>query len=162
AESSAGADECEAILKRASEMDPKLPFAVHIGERTARTRGDRDALIEWLRKRREASDDPVEQAHDLVREALLLSGSDGPPAASLLEQALRARPNDIGLHELYERLATEPPADYATWRAERASELSGPESARLALEAALEYERAGDLERAAAAAQHALRAGDDL
>jgi tetratricopeptide (TPR) repeat protein len=162
------ADQAEPLLKRAADLGPTLPLAVHLGERAARVRGDRDALVDWLRKRREASDDPIEQAHDLVREALLLSDSEGTPAAALLEQALRARPSDIGLRELYERLSGEPPADFATWRAQRAAEAmaraDGPdvEAARLALEASLDFERSGDLERAAAAARDAMAAGDQL
>lgn len=154
-------EEAEPLLRRAADLEPKLPLAVHLGERAARGRGDRDALVDWLRRRREISDDPIEQAHDLVREALLLSDAEGSPAASLLEQALRARPSDVGLRELYERLAPEPPADYAAWRADRANELTGADAARMALEAALEFERVGDVARAAACAHQAMAAGDD-
>ncbi len=156
------ADASDALLRRSAETDPEIPLAHHLGERAARARNDRDALVEWIRAHREASQDPVEQAHDLVREALLLAESDGSGAALLLEAALRARPTDVALREIYERLAPEPPADRATWRAERAAEATGVEAARLWLDAALELERAGDLESAARAAQQAVLAGETL
>ncbi|WP_437571433.1 hypothetical protein [Sorangium sp. So ce542] len=175
-------EEGERLLSRAAQIDPKLPVALHLGERSARARVDRDGLLEWLRTRRESATDPLERAHDLVREALLVAEADPASAASLLETAHRSRPQDIGLRELFERLAPEPPADRASWRAERATELmralhpggdgrapaegddraaAGAEAARLALEAALEYERAGDLGQAAASARQAIAAGDD-
>lgn len=156
-----GAD-AERLLGRAAEMAPKLPIPLYVGERSARARVDRDALIEWLRARREGATDPIEQAHDIVREALLVAESDAATAASLLEHALAARPQDSGLRDLFERLSPEPPPDRAAWRAERAAEASGAEAARLALEAALEFERAGDLERAAASARQAMAAGESL
>ncbi len=130
------ADESDALLRRAAEADPELPLAHHLGERAARARGDREALVEWIRARRDASPDPSEQAHDLVREALLVSEGDAAAAAPLLEAALRARPTDVALREIYERLAPEPPADRASWRAERAAEATGVEAARLWLDAA--------------------------
>jgi hypothetical protein len=154
--------EADILQRRAIEIDPSLPFARHLGERAARARDDRAALLEWIRARREASEDPLEQAYDLVREALLVAEGDSTAAAPLLEQALKARPSDIGLRELFERLAPEPPPDRAAWRAERAAEAPPAEAARLALEAALELERAGDLESAARCAQQALKAGEDL
>jgi tetratricopeptide (TPR) repeat protein len=97
-----------------------------------------------------------------VREATLVAATDGPQAALLLEQALRARPKDAGLRELYERLSPEPPDDRAGWRAERAAEATGVEAARLALEAALDLERSGDFEDAARCARQAVQAGDQL
>ncbi|WP_437944857.1 hypothetical protein WME98_28100 [Sorangium sp. So ce296] len=173
-------EEGERLLSRAAQIDPKLPVALHLGERSARARVDRDGLLEWLRTRRESATDPLERAHDLVREALLVAEADPASAASLLETAHRSRPQDIGLRELFERLAPEPPADRASWRADRATELmralhpggdapaegddraaTGVEAARLALEAALEFERAGDLGQAAASARQAIAAGDD-
>ncbi|WP_437590787.1 hypothetical protein [Sorangium sp. So ce1000] len=174
-------EEGERLLSRAAQIDPKLPVALHLGERSARARVDRDGLLEWLRTRREGAADPLERAHDLVREALLVAEADPAAAASLLETAHRSRPQDIGLRELFERLAPEPPADRAAWRAERAAELlraldasgeggagrsdddraaTGIEAARLALEAALDHERAGDLAQAAACARQAIAAGD--
>jgi tetratricopeptide (TPR) repeat protein len=154
------ADAADPLLRRAVDMEPKLPFAVDLAQRAARMKGDRDGLLEWLRARRDASADPIDRAHDLVREALLLSDSDATAAGALLEEALRGRPADVGLRELYERLAPERPADAAAWREARANEAQGSEAARLALEAALEHERDGDLERAAACARRAVELGD--
>jgi lipopolysaccharide biosynthesis regulator YciM len=154
--------EAEALLRRAAEADPRLPLAAHLGERAARGRNDREALVEWIRSRREAATDAVEQAYDLVREALLLSEGDAAAAAPLLEAALRARPADVALREIYERLSPEPPPDRAEWRAARAAEATGVDAARLALEAARELERAGDLEGAARCAQQAIAAGEAL
>ncbi len=157
---SGDADASDALLRRSAETEPQVPLAHHLGERAARARNDRDALIEWIRSHRDACADPVEQAHDLVREALLVAEGDASSAAMLLEAALRARPTDVALREIYERLAPEPPADRATWRAERAAEATGVEAARLWLDAALELERAGNLENAARAAQQAIAAGE--
>lgn len=156
------AEDIEPLLRKAAEAASKLPFAIHLGERAARARGDRDGLVEWLRARRGASDDTLEQALDLVREALLVSEDDAPAAAALMEQALRARPSDVGLRELYERLAPEPPSDRAAWRADLAARSTGTEAARLALEAALENERSGDLASAALGAKQAVAAGESL
>jgi lipopolysaccharide biosynthesis regulator YciM len=153
--------EAEPYLARAAAADPALPFAAHLGERAARARADRAASLEWLRSRRDASVDPVEQARDQVREAMLLADADRGAAAGLLAAALAARSGDAGLRELYERLSPEPPADRAAYRAAlAAADPVGPDAARLALEAALEHEREGNLEAAATLAQAAERAGD--
>ncbi|MBL9028060.1 MAG: tetratricopeptide repeat protein [Myxococcales bacterium] len=157
--------EAEACARAAAELAPQLPVAVHLGEISARARADQSALVDWLRFRREASDDPVERAHDLTREALLMSDGESNAAGTLLEEALRARPADVGLRDLYERLSGEAPADRATWREAQAiaTQSTMPaEAARLALEAALEYERAGDLEAASRTARLAEACGDRL
>jgi tetratricopeptide (TPR) repeat protein len=154
--------ESEALLRRAAEMDPTLPLSYYLGERAARARGDRDTLVEWIRYRREAAQDPLEQAYDLVREAMLIADREPTSSAALFEHALRARPTDIGLRELFERLSPELLPDRAVWRAERAAETTGPEAARLALEAAFELEWTGDMEGASRAARQAIAAGEEL
>ncbi len=154
-------DERDKLLRGAAEIDARLPLSVHLGERTARGVGDRDGLIEWLHLRRQASEDPIEQARDFVREALI-TPEGAAHGAGLLAQALKARPDDIGLRELYERLSPERPADRASWRAERAAASTGLDAARFSLEAALEYEREGDLEKAAALSKQAIAAGETL
>ena len=106
-------------------------------------------------------DDPAEQAYDFVREALLIADSNLEGAKELLEQASRARPGDLALRELYERLSPEPPADKAAFWAERAATAAGAERARLALFAALEFERNGDFDRAAELAQPSYSAEDN-
>jgi tetratricopeptide (TPR) repeat protein len=155
-------ESAEAAYQRAHEVDPGGALAPFLAERAARRASERERLLDWLRRRREASDDLLEQAHDLVREALLLAEEEQTAAASLLAEASRARPTDHGLRELYERLSPDALPDRAAWRAERAAEAQGSEAARLALEAALELERAGDLEGAHAAIKRALEAGDAL
>jgi hypothetical protein len=137
------------LLKQAHERAPSLPFASWLAERRARARGEFDVIVDWLRERQKACDDPSEQAYDFVREALLIADSNLEGAKELLEQASRARPGDLALRELYERLAPEPPADKAAFWADRAAAAQGAESARLALFAALEFERNGDFDRAA-------------
>ncbi len=153
-----GADpsEIERLLKKAISLDTKLPIPLYLAERAARSAEAIDDVAEILRTRREASTDPTEQAHDLIREAVLVAPNEPATAAALLEQALRARPKDAGLRDMFERLSAEPPPDRATWRLARAAESTGSETARLALEAAMDYERARDPERAASAARTAM------
>jgi predicted Zn-dependent protease len=148
------------LLKEAHAKAPSLPFAAWLAERRARARGEFDNIVEWLRERRRSSDDSVEQAYDLVREALLIADRDLDEARELLEQASRARPGDLALRELYERLSSEPPADKAAFWSERALAAQGTDRARLTLLAAMEQERAGNFEQAARLAQASLEAED--
>ena len=165
-DATAFAESADAAAKAAAELVSQgvpptfLPLAVHVGELSSRARADQPALLEWLRFRREATTDALERAHDLTREALLVSDGESDVAASLLEEALRARPADFALRDLLERLSPEPPADRASWREARAMETSGPDAARLAIEAAHEYERAADLEAAARCTKLAEANGD--
>lgn len=152
-------DERDKLLRGAAEMDPQMPLSIHIGEGIARSSGDRDGLIAWLHARREAGDDPIEQARDYLREALI-TPEGAAHATGLLVHALRARPDDIGLRELFERLSPERPTDRASFRAERAAASTGPEAARFALDAALEYERDGSFANAAGMAKEAIAAGE--
>ena len=151
-----------ACLRAATEVEPKLGVAAYIGSRISRTAGDQSALLEWLRSAREGSDDPVEKAHDFTREALLLSDGENNVAGSLLEEALSARPADVGLRDLYERLSHDPPKDRAAWRDARARETTGAEAARLAMEAAIEYEHNGDMAAASRCVGLAEANGDKL
>ncbi|MBK8251742.1 MAG: hypothetical protein IPK82_03630 [Polyangiaceae bacterium] len=153
-----GADpiEIDRLLKKAIAVNPRFPVPAYLAERAARAADNTDDVLEIVRTRRDSSTDPVEQAHDFVREAMLIALSDPAGAASLLEQALRARPKDAGLRDMFERLSPEPPADRAVWRLARAAESQGAEAARLALEAAMEYERNKDYEKAAGAARAAM------
>jgi tetratricopeptide (TPR) repeat protein len=156
----------ESAAKIAAEADPEIPIATHLGELGARSRADQESLLDWLRFRRETSDDLVERAYDLVREALLVSDGESSTASTLLEEALRARPDDYCLRDLYERLSPEPPGDRGAWREARATELQGAgdgarqDASRLAVEAALEYERTGDLDAAARCARLADSLGE--
>ena len=146
-------------LKRAATLEPGLGIAFRIGEQDARTNADSERLVEWLRARREASTDDVERALDIVREALLVSESNAPEAAELLDTAVASHPGDIGLRELCERLRPGESTTRGAWR-EAAAEHSGPQArVLLLLQAAFEYERAGDRAAAARTARRAAELG---
>jgi tetratricopeptide (TPR) repeat protein len=147
----------EALLERAKVADPSLPLSYRLAEITARQHGDRDALLSALRARRETSDDPIERSLDLVREALLVAESDLGLAEALLEEALGARPTDLALRELEERMVPTDDHGRAAWREQLAEVSQGPLRARMFAEAALERGRGGDRE---AAARDAYRAAD--
>jgi tetratricopeptide (TPR) repeat protein len=134
------------LLERAHRSAPTLPFAAFLAERIARRAGDVDEVLRWIRERRAANADPIEGALDGVREALLVADRDTAIAAERLLDAHRARPADMALRELCERMATEPANDRASWREQRAAEATGDARTLLFLEAALEYEVAGDEE----------------
>jgi lipoprotein NlpI len=138
---------------------PGLPFAAFLAERIGRKAGDVELVLRWVGERRAAADDALEQALDLVREALLVADRDPRAAAEKLAEAHRARPSDVGLRELYERLATDPLTDRAIWREQRAAGLEGPAKAVLLTEAAHEYERARDASGSLRAAAAAVAAG---
>ncbi|MFO0614761.1 MAG: hypothetical protein U0414_19395 [Polyangiaceae bacterium] len=152
--------EATAAFRGAAEAEPTQSLPGYLGARLARSAADQDALLDWLRVQREASNDPTERAYDLAREALLVSDSEGATASALIEEALRAHPRDMGLRDLYERILPEPATDRATWREARAKEEKGATAARLAIEAAIDYEQQGDLESAARAAKYAASVGD--
>lgn len=142
----------EPLLARAHEAAPELPLAASLGAHRARRRGDAEALVRWVKARRDAASDASEAAPDLVREALLTAGDDVDAARSALEEAARTNPNDLALAELIERFsggAAEGRGAAMLARAEAAPEGA---RARLALLAALELERDGDVEAAAKAA----------
>lgn len=153
------AEQFDTLLSQAATALPTLPFAYRLGEQLSRSRGDADQLLAWLRARREASVDPVEQALDLVREALLVADSDMQLAAKLLEDATKTRPSDIGLSELHDRLTPEARVEKGAWRERAARETGGEAQLRFLLEATLEYERAGDAEAAARASLEAAELG---
>ena len=139
----------QALLERAKVADPELGLSYRLAEVAARQTGDATGLLAALRSRREATEDPIEQALDLVREALLVAETDLGLAERLLEEALRARPGDLALRELSERMVPTEDEQRAAWREALAASSEGPERARLFAEAALERGRAGDHETAA-------------
>ncbi len=150
-------------LKRATSLDPALSIAFRVGEQHARSAADARRLAEWLRARRETTTDDVERALDIVREALLLADTEPAEAQSLLEIAIQAHPGDVGLRELYERLGTGAHgSERGAWR-EAAAEHATPDTrVLLELQAAFEYERAGDRANAARLAARAAAAGGAL
>ncbi len=149
------------LLEAAHRAAPTIPIAAFLAERTARRAGDVDAVLRWIRERRAATSsapDPVQAALDDVIEALLVADRDPALATERLADAHRARPNDIALREVYERVALDQLPDRTLWREQRASSATtSATKARLFLEAAHEHERAGDAAAALrdAAAAHA-------
>jgi predicted Zn-dependent protease len=136
------------LLERVHRSAPSVPVASFLAERIARRSGDVDEVLRWIRERRAATSDAVEGALDSVREALLVADREPELASERLRDAHRVRPRDVGLRDLYERMAIEPPADRASWREARAAESAGDARILLSLEAAHEYERVGDDEGA--------------
>ena len=144
-----------ALLERAHGAAPTLPIAAFLAERIARRAGDVDEMLRWIRERRATTSDAVEAALDGVREALLLAGRDPGLAAERLQEAQRARPGDVALRELFERISPEPPDDNAAWRERRAAEGGGDARTLLFLDAAREHLRSGDEEGALRCAEAA-------
>ena len=149
------------MIEAAHQAARDLPFAGFLAERGARAAGDLDAVLKCIRDRRAASTDPLELALDALREALLVADRDPELAAERMAEAHNARPDDVALRELYERLATEAPTDRGAWREKRAASATGTARALLYTEAAYEYERSGDKESALRAAQAARASGDE-
>jgi tetratricopeptide (TPR) repeat protein len=144
-------------LAKIHRLAPHLPFATFLAQRVARRAGDEAAVVHWLRERQKAASDPLERTLDLVREAWLVADTNSALASERLEEAHRARPDDVALRELHERMAAEPLTDRATWREARAQNATGLAKQLLFIEAAYEHERNGD----SAAALVAARAADD-
>lgn len=153
-------DEQASILERVHRGAPTLGIGAFLAERIGRRKGDVDEVLRWIQERRSYGNDSLETALDAVREALLVADRDADLASTRLEEAHRARPDDVALRDLYERLSSEPPADRGAWREGRAEKASGPARALLFTEAALAHERAGDHASALRAAEKARDAGD--
>jgi len=150
-------------LKRAVTLDPALSIAFRVGEQYARGVADAGRLVEWLRLRRDVTTDDTEKALDLVREALLTAETHPAEAQTLLEAAIATHPGDVGLRELYERLGSSGAGtERGAWREAAAEHASDGTRTLLELQAAFEYERAGDRASAARLAQRAASAGGEL
>jgi len=149
-------------LKRAVTLEPALAIAFRTGEQQARAAADAERLADWLKARREVTPDEVERALDLVREALLLSDTKPAEAQLLLEGAIQLHPGDVGLRELHERLGGGRDGERGAWRETAAEHASEGTRALLELQAAFEYERAGDRANAARLAARAATSGGAL
>ncbi|WP_394838943.1 hypothetical protein LVJ94_18800 [Pendulispora rubella] len=149
------------LLEVAHRAAPSLPFASFLAERIARKEGDVSKVLGWVQKRKETASDPLEKALDSVREALLVADQDRAFATERLVQAQSARPDDVALRDLYERIAVDAPTDGASWREERAATAAGETRQRWLLEAAHAYEQRGDREGALRAALAAAAAHED-
>ncbi len=136
------------LLEAAHRAAPAIPIAAFLAERSARRAGDVEAVLRWIRERRsamESAPDAVQTALDDVVEALLVADTNPTLATERLLAAHKARPGDIALRDLYERVAAPSAEDRAAWREARAaSATSQTTKARLHLEAAEEFERIGD------------------
>ncbi len=153
------AERYDELLHKAAEALPSLSLIHRLGEQHARARGDGERLLGWLRARRAESEDPIETALDLVREALLVAESDITVAASLLSDAMAARPSDVALRELHERIAASTDDQRATWREQLAEGASDATKRELYTQAALEHRRAGNTEATGRTAQAAVELG---
>ena len=153
------AERYDELLRKASETLPSLSLIQRLGEQQARARGDSEHLLGWLRTRRAQSEDPLETALDLVREALLVAETDMALAASLLSDAIAARPTDIALRELHERIAASSDEDRAAWREQVAEQVADETRRELLAQAALEHRRAGNSEATGRVAQAAVQLG---
>lgn len=131
-------------LAELAKAAPQLPYGNFLAEREARRVGDVDAVLDLLRERVATATDPLEKAVDLVRDAFLTADVDSVGAAARLEEALKARPDDVAVRELFERLSPSPPADRAVWREARAAAATGAARDLLLLEAAWDHERQGE------------------
>ena len=150
------------LLENAHRAAPSLPIAGFLAERIARRAGDVEEVLRWLRDRRANAVDPMEAALDAVREALLVADREPQLAGERLREAHHARPDDVALRELYERMAGEPPVDRAAWRERRAESATGDARTLLLLDAAHELERAGDDDGALRCAEAAANADSPI
>jgi tetratricopeptide (TPR) repeat protein len=136
------------MLDEAHKAAPELPVAPFLAERLARRGGDIDEVLRWIHEGRGEPRDAVETALDAVREARLVAERDPHLAGEKLLEAHRARPEDVALRELHERWATDPPEARAAWREQRAASMTGPGRTLFLIDAARDFERAGDAEAA--------------
>jgi Tfp pilus assembly protein PilF len=149
-------------LERAHRAAPSLPIAAFLGRRIARKARKIDELLRWIETAQTTDADPFERAADFAREALLLANRDPEAAAQRALSAHRARPFDLALRELYERLSPESTPDEAAWREQRAARATGDARAILYMEAAHRYELKGDTSGALRAAEAAVASADSV
>lgn len=142
-------------LERIHQDAPALGIAPFLASFVARRRGDVDAHIRWIQECRAQANDSLEAAIFAVREGFLYTTRQPDLAGAVFGEGHRRRPDDIALRELYERYATEPLVDRGAWREARAEKTAGAARTLLFTEAAIEYERAGDLTAALRAATSA-------
>lgn len=131
-------------LERATHAAPTFAVPYLLLERASRQRGDLVRVVQSLKSRRELMTDPLEMALDGVREALLVADTEPEHAAEILLAAHLARPDDVALRELYERLTTVSPHDRAAWRERRAKAAPVTTQKLWLLESAHLYALSGD------------------
>lgn len=134
--------------KRAAEIALQRaeghPVAAFVAELRARRDGDFDGVVEALRARAQGTSDPSGRSGHLVREILLLMGTDLATCIERAQEAAQLAPEDPTVRALYERIAGEGAQGRAEWRAELASKLDGHAKADTLLDAAREAEKRTD------------------
>jgi hypothetical protein len=143
----------------ANERTENHPVGALLADLCARRAGEIEPIVESLRARQAAANDPIDKAELLVREALLLASHD---PATALERALEAMQQalvDASVRALHEAISGEKTGSRADVRAGAAARLQGPARARAWLMAAREAELANDVQGAETLADEAVDAG---
>lgn len=149
--------------KRAAELAMQRseghPVATFVAELRARRDGDFDGVVEALRARAQGTTDPAARAGHLVREILLLMGSDLGTCIERAQEAVQLVSDDPTVRALYERIAGEGAQGRVEHRAAIAATLEGAAKADVLLDAAREAEKRGDNASAERFALEAEQAG---
>jgi tetratricopeptide (TPR) repeat protein len=149
--------------KRAAELATQRaeghPVATFVAELRARRDGDFDGVVEALRARAQGTTDPKARAAHLVREVLLLMGTDLGTCIERAQEAAQLAADDPTVRALYERIAGEGAQGRAEYRATLAATLEGAGKADALLDAAREAEKRGDHASAEKWALEAEQAG---
>jgi tetratricopeptide (TPR) repeat protein len=128
------------MLARVGDAPVTLLMTAHVAETMARRAGDEGEVVRWIRQRKSAATDAIQRAMENIREAWIVARSEPAVAAASIEEAARARPSDMALRALYERLAPGSTQDAGAWREARASECRDLARTKLLIEAAYEHE----------------------
>jgi len=132
------------MLERVGDTPITLLLAAYVGETLARRVGDDQEELRWIRKRRDSFEDPNQRAMDNIREAVLCTDRGSLTSAAGLWEASAARPHDVALRELCEKLEPEASRDDGTWRELAAGDCQDLARTILATQAAYEYEWSRD------------------
>jgi hypothetical protein len=149
----ADAPEFDAVAEEAARTHPELPFAHHLGELSARMRGDHSRVARWLSRQRERAQGAADFALATTIEALFVAKSDPALAAERLNDLDLPGSHDMALQDLRERVHALDVYAKAGFRRAVAPVLSPRGREHVLAEAALLYESAGDTRSAIAAAR---------
>jgi len=128
------------MLEHVGDAPVTLLMTAYIGETIARGERDVEELVRWIRRRKSAASDALQRAMEDIREAWTVARDNPGLAISCVEEAARARPADMALRALYERIAPDSADDAGAWREARAAECRGLARVKLLIQAAYEYE----------------------
>lgn len=147
------APEFDALADEAARTFPELPFAHHLGELSARMRGDRLHVARWLSRQRERAKGAGDYPLAAIREALFAAPTDPREAAERLQEAADRGAPDLALQHLIEGLVDPGPVAKADFR-RRVAPLLGPRGrAHFLAEAVALYESGGDIDASIATAR---------